>query len=109
MGPRGCVGWPKTLAPVGMQHQYLAASCGGVGLLDSLSPPAAPDAETTAMAWPNVVTGPATSQRPEVAAPKEAMETAKQVPSTGMGSSGVREDAVTSLCFSFPSYFEDGM
>lgn len=43
------------------------------------------DAETTAMAWPNVVTGPATSQRPEVAAPKEAMETAKQVPSTGPG------------------------
>ncbi|XP_040528462.1 triokinase/FMN cyclase [Gallus gallus] len=43
------------------------------------------DAETTAMAWPNMVTGPATSQRPEVAAPKEAMETAKQVPSTGPG------------------------
>ncbi|XP_072194135.1 triokinase/FMN cyclase isoform X1 [Excalfactoria chinensis] len=43
------------------------------------------DAETTAMAWPNVVTGPATSQRPQVAAPKEGMKTAKQVPSTGPG------------------------
>ncbi|OXB71175.1 UNVERIFIED_CONTAM: hypothetical protein H355_011174 [Colinus virginianus] len=43
------------------------------------------DAETTAVAWPNVVTGPAVSQRPEVAAPKERMETAKQVPSKGPG------------------------
>ncbi|XP_048805547.1 triokinase/FMN cyclase [Lagopus muta] len=43
------------------------------------------DAETTAVAWPNVVTGPAMSQRPEVEAPKEGMETAKQVPSTGPG------------------------
>lgn len=108
MGPWECVGWPKTLDPVDMQYQYLATSCGEVSLLDSLSPPAAPDAETTAVAWPNVVTGPAMSQRPEVEAPKEGMETAKQVPSTGMGSSRVREDAVTSSCFSFPSYFEDG-
>ncbi|OXB57426.1 hypothetical protein ASZ78_010141 [Callipepla squamata] len=43
------------------------------------------DAETTAVAWPNVVTGPAVSQRPEVAAPKERMGTAKQVPSKGPG------------------------
>ncbi|XP_065611580.1 triokinase/FMN cyclase [Cyrtonyx montezumae] len=43
------------------------------------------DAETTAVAWPNVVTGPAVSQRPEVAAPKERMEMAKQAPSKGPG------------------------
>ncbi|XP_035182533.1 triokinase/FMN cyclase [Oxyura jamaicensis] len=41
------------------------------------------DAETTAMAWPNLVAGPATSQRPEVPAPDEGPEAAQQAPGAG--------------------------
>lgn len=54
------------------------------------SSPAAPDAETTAMAWPNLVAGPAVSQRPEVPAPNEGPEPqpAQQAPSAGQGGRG---------------------
>ncbi|XP_035395717.1 triokinase/FMN cyclase isoform X2 [Cygnus olor] len=48
------------------------------------------DAETTAMAWPNLVAGPAMSQRPEVPAPNEGPETAQQAPSTGPGAKWVQ-------------------
>uniref|UniRef100_A0A8B9CWP0 Triokinase/FMN cyclase n=1 Tax=Anser brachyrhynchus TaxID=132585 RepID=A0A8B9CWP0_9AVES len=48
------------------------------------------DAETTAMAWPNLVAGPAVSQRPEVPAPNEGPETAQQAPSTGPGAKWVQ-------------------
>ena len=56
-----------------------------------LSPPATPDAETTAMAWPNLAAAPATSQRREVPAPKEGPGTAQRETSTGTGSPGELE------------------
>uniref|UniRef100_A0A8C8A5K6 Triokinase/FMN cyclase n=1 Tax=Otus sunia TaxID=257818 RepID=A0A8C8A5K6_9STRI len=43
------------------------------------------DAETTAMAWPNLTTAPAMSQRQEVPAPKEGPGMAQHEPSTGTG------------------------
>ncbi|XP_054684146.1 triokinase/FMN cyclase [Grus americana] len=43
------------------------------------------DAETTAMAWPNLAAAPATSQRQEVPAPKEGPETVQHETSTGPG------------------------
>ncbi|XP_038035628.1 triokinase/FMN cyclase [Anas platyrhynchos] len=50
------------------------------------------DAETTAMAWPNLVAGPAVSQRPEVPAPNEGPEPqpAQQAPSAGPGTKRVQ-------------------
>lgn len=50
------------------------------------------DAETTAMAWPNLVAGPAVSQRPEVPAPNEGPEpqAAQQAPSAGPGTKRVQ-------------------
>ncbi|KAM6321790.1 triokinase/FMN cyclase [Podargus strigoides] len=48
------------------------------------------DAKTTAMAWPNVATAPATSQRPEVPAPKEGSGTAQHDTSTGPGAARVQ-------------------
>lgn len=56
-----------------------------------LSPPAIPDAETTAMAWPNLATAPATSQRQAVPAPKEGPVIAQLETSTGTGSPGELE------------------
>ncbi|XP_009886034.1 PREDICTED: bifunctional ATP-dependent dihydroxyacetone kinase/FAD-AMP lyase (cyclizing) [Charadrius vociferus] len=43
------------------------------------------DAETTAMAWPNLAAAPATSQREEVPAPKEGPGTAQSETSAGPG------------------------
>uniref|UniRef100_A0A8B9QZH8 Triokinase/FMN cyclase n=1 Tax=Anas platyrhynchos TaxID=8839 RepID=A0A8B9QZH8_ANAPL len=50
------------------------------------------DAKTTAMAWPNLVAGPAVSQRPEVLAPNEGPEpqAAQQAPSAGPGTKRVQ-------------------
>ncbi|XP_068541622.1 triokinase/FMN cyclase [Anas acuta] len=50
------------------------------------------DAETTAMAWPNLVAGPAVSQRPEVPAPNEGPEPqpAQQAPGAGPGTKRVQ-------------------
>ncbi|KAM9190487.1 triokinase/FMN cyclase isoform 1-T3 [Mergus octosetaceus] len=49
------------------------------------------DAETTAMAWPNLVAGPAVSQRPEIPAPNEGPEPAQQAPSAGPGAKRVQQ------------------
>lgn len=46
-------------------------------------PPALPDAKTTAMAWPNVPAGPATTQREEVPAPIEGPRKPQDEPGTG--------------------------
>ncbi|NWW79954.1 TKFC cyclase, partial [Climacteris rufus] len=43
------------------------------------------DAKTTAMAWPNVPTGPATTRREEVPAPMEAPGKLQDEPGTGLG------------------------
>uniref|UniRef100_A0A8C3K191 Triokinase/FMN cyclase n=1 Tax=Calidris pygmaea TaxID=425635 RepID=A0A8C3K191_9CHAR len=43
------------------------------------------DADTTAMAWPNLAPAPATSQREEVPAPKEGQGTTQHETSTGPG------------------------
>ncbi|XP_074698234.1 triokinase/FMN cyclase isoform X2 [Strix aluco] len=48
------------------------------------------DAETTAMAWPNLTMAPATSQRQEVPAPKEGPGTTQREPSTGPGAARVQ-------------------
>uniref|UniRef100_A0A8D0EI75 Triokinase/FMN cyclase n=1 Tax=Strix occidentalis caurina TaxID=311401 RepID=A0A8D0EI75_STROC len=52
------------------------------------------DAETTAMAWPNLTMAPATSQRQEVLAPKEGPGTTQREPSTGTGPSAARVQQV---------------
>ncbi|XP_074904523.1 triokinase/FMN cyclase isoform X4 [Buteo buteo] len=48
------------------------------------------DAETTAMAWPNLAAAPATSQRQEVPAPKEGPVIAQLETSTGPGAARVQ-------------------
>ncbi|KAM6204686.1 triokinase/FMN cyclase [Sarcoramphus papa] len=48
------------------------------------------DAETTAVAWPNLAAAPATSQRQEVPAPKEGPGTAQCETSTGPGAARVQ-------------------
>ncbi|NXA68812.1 TKFC cyclase, partial [Mohoua ochrocephala] len=47
------------------------------------------DAETTAMAWPNVPAGPATARREEVPAPKEGPRKPQDEPGTGPGTARV--------------------
>ncbi|XP_014804246.1 PREDICTED: triokinase/FMN cyclase [Calidris pugnax] len=49
------------------------------------------DADTTAMAWPNVAPAPATSQREEVPAPKEGQGTTQHETSTGPGAARARK------------------
>ncbi|NWX94439.1 TKFC cyclase, partial [Nothoprocta pentlandii] len=48
------------------------------------------DAKTTAVAWPNLAAAPATSQREEVPAPQEDVETVQPEPSTGPGGQRAR-------------------
>uniref|UniRef100_A0A8B9G5V1 Triokinase/FMN cyclase n=1 Tax=Amazona collaria TaxID=241587 RepID=A0A8B9G5V1_9PSIT len=48
------------------------------------------DANTTAMAWPNLATAPATSQRQELAAPKEGAGTEQHETSSGPGAARVQ-------------------
>uniref|UniRef100_A0A8C3U7L8 Triokinase/FMN cyclase n=1 Tax=Catharus ustulatus TaxID=91951 RepID=A0A8C3U7L8_CATUS len=48
------------------------------------------DAKTTAMAWPNIVTGPATTRREEVPAPAEAPRKLQDETGTGPGTARVQ-------------------
>ncbi|NXH87036.1 TKFC cyclase, partial [Edolisoma coerulescens] len=54
------------------------------------------DAETTAMAWPNIPAGPATTRREEVPAPKEGLREPQDEPGTGTEFSSLVP------CLSFP-------
>lgn len=79
--------------------------CGsGVVLGGQHSPPASADAKTTATAWPNLATAPATSQRQELPAPKEGAGTTQHETSSGGAAPGSLNPfgTISSPCLGFP-------